>query len=60
MFYEMDRNEVQMLPITQTGLTGLMAIGELTADESLKTMKELELGLSEELFEECCASGDSL
>lgn len=44
----------------QTGLTGLLAIGELTADESLKTMKELELGLSEELFEECCASGDSL
>lgn len=44
----------------QTGLTGLLAIGELTADESLKTMEELELGLSEELFEECCASGDSL
>lgn len=49
-----------MLPTPQTGLTGLMGIGEPTADEFLKTMEELELGVSDELFEECCASGDLL
>lgn len=49
-----------LLPVKQTGLTGLSAIGEPTADESWKTMKELELGVSDELIEEFCSSSDLL
>ncbi len=49
-------SKMQMLPTPHIGLTGLMDIGEATADESLKTMEELELGVSDELFKECCAS----
>ncbi len=47
---------MQMLPTPHIGLTGLMDIGEAAADESLKTMEELDLGVSDELFKECCAS----
>lgn len=66
MFYETHslsyclKSKMQMLPIIQTGLTGLMAIGEQTADEFLKTTKSLLLGVSAELFDESRESSDLL